>query len=197
LALPPLWLGLPEVPDSRSPMYVQVYTGRPPTLSQVPYRASRRAPGIPSPCRAASISSRGEHPVAHRAFHRAANIPSRTEHSIARRTSRRAPSIPSRGEHPVARETSHCADHLVSRRAFGHGSSILSLRPYDARDHIAQFCCAIRSRGQSCALMSCARQGAIYSGGRLGIAAAGVRVAWVGVSSHTLSGAANPKVRLN
>jgi hypothetical protein len=39
-------------------------------------------------------------------------------------------------------------------------------------------------------------QGAGYSGGRLGIAAAGVKVAWVGVSSHTLSGAANPQVRL-
>jgi hypothetical protein len=190
LALPPLGLGLPEVPDSRSPMYVQVYTGRPPTLSKVPYRASRcapgipspgrapsiptrrtsrRAPGIPSPCRAPSILSRGEHPAGHPASCRARNIP-------LRRTSRLTPCIWSWVKHSVV---------------------VLSLRQYHARDHIAQFCCAIRSRGQSCALMICARQGAIYSGGRLGIAAAGVRVVWVGVSSHTLPRPANPKVRLN
>jgi hypothetical protein len=42
------------------------------------------------------------------------------------------------------------------------------------------FCCAIRSRGQSCALKLRARQDASYSGGRLGIAAA------AGVSGHIL-----------
>jgi hypothetical protein len=67
-----------------------------------------------------------------------------------------------------------------------HSVVVLSLRLYDTRDHIPQFCCAIRSRGQSCALLSCAHQGAIYCGGRRGIVAAAVRVAQVGVSSHTL-----------
>jgi hypothetical protein len=149
-------------------------------------RAFRRAANIPSRTEHPVSLSRAEHSIARRISHRAPSIPSharypvslsRAEHSITRRTSHRAPRIPSHAKHPIAPNISSHAVRLAMGRAF----VVLSLRQYDARDHIAQFCCAIRSRGQSCALVSCARQGASYSGGRLGIAAA---VDWV-ARGHT------------
>jgi hypothetical protein len=85
------------------------------------------------------------------------------------------------------------------RRAFRTGLIIL-FYPHVSMMHVIISRCFAARFGHvvNCALKHRGRQGASYSGGRLGIAAAGVKVGWGAVTfNYTLPGPANPKRRLN
>jgi hypothetical protein len=101
------------------------------------------------------------------------NIPSSSEHPVMPTTFLRAPSIQSCRQHPDARRASSITANISMRAAYStFEDSVASVKQVTiSRRFVARYCHLAfgwldRNR----------REGAIYSGGRLGIAAAVVRV---------------------
>jgi len=114
-------------------------------------------------------------PVERGAFSHADNIPSRAEHPVMLTISFCAPSIQSCRQHPFTRRASSITANISLRAAYStFEDSVASVKHVTiSRRFVARYCHV------AFGWLDCnPHEGAIYSGGRLGIAAAVVRVSW-------------------